>query len=171
MRVADLKLVAYIMWSMKILICVCALIFALPLRQLSHSAGANTSKTLEDSIMGFYDENRIKIAYYDQCRYISSNPSDNEDKGMMSLVETLKGDDDDDVMRPHVLGFGHETEVYDMVCNDWSIYHKKKNQLDIRLDSCYMIVDVLWLIFMISTTMTNLLVIMHLLGLRHVILH
>jgi len=47
----------------------------------------------------------------------------------MSLIETLDGDDDDDdnddVMRPHVLGFGHDTRVDDMICNDWSIYHKK----------------------------------------------
>ncbi|KAJ6955379.1 hypothetical protein NC652_006720 [Populus alba x Populus x berolinensis] len=73
--------------------------------------------------MGIYDENRIKFVYCDQRRYNSSNPSDNENECIISLVETLNGDDDDDVMRPHVLGFGHETGVYDMVCNDWSIYH------------------------------------------------
>ncbi|KAJ7007679.1 hypothetical protein NC653_006650 [Populus alba x Populus x berolinensis] len=78
--------------------------------------------------MGIYDENRIKIVYCDQRRYNSSNPSDSENKCIISLVETLNGDNDDSVMRPHVLGFGHETRVYDMVCNDWSIYHKK-NQL------------------------------------------
>jgi hypothetical protein len=45
--------------------------------------------------VGIYDENRIKIVYYDQRRYNSSNPSDNEDEDVMSLVETLDGDDDD----------------------------------------------------------------------------
>jgi hypothetical protein len=27
------------------------------------------------------------------------------------------------MMRPHVPGFGHDTGVDDMVCNDWSIYY------------------------------------------------
>jgi hypothetical protein len=110
-------------------VCARALIFALSLRQLLHSVGVGTSKTLGDRIIGIYDENRIKIVYYDQHRYNSSNPSDNEDESVMSLIETLDGDDDDDdnddVMRPHVLGFGHDTRVDDMICNDWSIYHKK----------------------------------------------
>jgi hypothetical protein len=72
-----------------------ALIFALSLKHLLHSVGVGTYRILEDRIVGIYDENRIKIVYYDQRRYNSSNPSDNEDEDVMSLVETLDGDDDD----------------------------------------------------------------------------
>jgi len=43
-------------------------------------------------IMRIYDENIIKIAYYDQHRYDSSNPSDNKDETVRSLVETLDDD-------------------------------------------------------------------------------
>ena len=74
---------------------ICALIFALSLRHLLHSVGVGTYRILEDRIVGIYDENRIKIVYYDQRRYNSSNPSDNENEDAMSLVETLDGDDDD----------------------------------------------------------------------------
>jgi len=78
--------------------------------------------------MGIYDENMIKTTYCDQCRYDLFDPSDNEDKNVGSLVETLDNDNDDgddDVMRPPILEFGRDTGVDDMVCNDWSVYHKK----------------------------------------------
>jgi hypothetical protein len=42
------------------------LIFSRLLRQLSHSASANTSRILEDKIMKICDENIIKTTYYDQ---------------------------------------------------------------------------------------------------------
>jgi hypothetical protein len=66
-------------------------ISAWPLRQLSHLTCAGTSRILEDRIMRIYDENIIKIAYYDQHRYDSSDPSDNKDESVRSLVETLDG--------------------------------------------------------------------------------
>lgn len=71
---------------------------AWPFKQLSHSASVGTYKTLKDKIMGIYDENRIKTVYCDQRKYDSSNSSDNEDEGVMSLVET--SNNDDDVIRP-----------------------------------------------------------------------
>jgi hypothetical protein len=43
--------------------------------------------------MRICDENSIKTIYYDQCRYDSSDLSDNEDEGVVSLVETLDDDD------------------------------------------------------------------------------
>ena len=83
--------------------------------------------------MRTYDENMIKIRYCDQCMYGLFDPSDNEDEDVGSLDEILDDDDnddgdgdgDDDVMRPPVLEFGRDTRVDDMVCNNWSIYHKK----------------------------------------------
>jgi len=67
--------------------------------------------------------NRIKNVYYDQHRYDSSKPSDNENMSVMSLVE--KSDDDDGVMRPLVLEFSYDIGVDDMFFNDWFVYHKK----------------------------------------------
>ena len=68
-------------------------IYAWPLRQLSHSTGTGTSRTLKDRIIGIYYENRIKTVYYDQHRYDSSDLGDNKYEGVMSLVETLDDDD------------------------------------------------------------------------------
>ncbi|KAJ6939866.1 hypothetical protein NC651_006125 [Populus alba x Populus x berolinensis] len=73
--------------------------------------------------MRFFDENRIKTAYYDQRRYASSNPSNNENEYVRSLVETSDGDGD--MMRPPISKFGCDTGVNDMVCNNWFIYRKK----------------------------------------------
>ena len=70
------------------------LIFAQPLRQLSHSIDACLSRTLEDRVIGIYDENRIKITYYYHHRYDSCNPSEIQNKGVIDLVE--KSDDDDE---------------------------------------------------------------------------
>jgi len=154
-----------------------------PFRQLSHSAVAGTSRTLEDRIMGICDENRIKIAYYDQCRYASSDLNDNENEGVRSSVETSDDDGDGDgMLRPPILKFGCDTGVNDMVYNDWSIYHKKIivfylwidnfYLLCIRLDSYYMMVNILQLIFMILIMMmVDLLVIIYFLGSRHIILY
>jgi galactitol-specific phosphotransferase system IIB component len=61
--------------------------FAWLFRQLSHSVGVGTSRTLEDRIIEICDENRIKTAYYDQQRYDSFDSSDNENEGVRSLVE------------------------------------------------------------------------------------
>ena len=71
-------------------------IFSQPLRQLSHSIDVGLSRTLEDRVIGICDENRIKITYYYQHRYDSSNPSENKDEGVIGLVETSDDDDDDD---------------------------------------------------------------------------
>jgi hypothetical protein len=43
--------------------------------------------------MRICDENIIKTAYCNQRRYDSSDPSDNEDEGVVGLIE--KSDDDD----------------------------------------------------------------------------
>jgi len=40
-----------------------------------------------------------------------------------NLVKT-SDDANDKMMRPYVLEFDHNTEVDDMVYNNWSIYHK-----------------------------------------------
>ncbi|KAL9359610.1 hypothetical protein Peur_047733 [Populus x canadensis] len=66
--------------------------------------------------MGICDENRIKIAYYDQCRYASSDLNDNENEGVRSSVETSDDDGDGDgMLRPPILKFGCDTGVNDMV--------------------------------------------------------
>uniref|UniRef100_B9GNV6 Uncharacterized protein n=1 Tax=Populus trichocarpa TaxID=3694 RepID=B9GNV6_POPTR len=81
--------------------------YARPFRQLSHSIGAGTSRILEDRIMGFSDKNR---------RYASSNPTNNENEGGRSLIETSDDDGDgNDVMRPPIPNFGCDTGVNDMV--------------------------------------------------------
>jgi len=49
-----------------------------------------------------------------------SKPNDNKDEGAMSLVEIL--DNNDKIIRLHVLEFDYNTIVNDMVSNDWSIY-------------------------------------------------
>ena len=98
-------------------------ISAWPLKQLSHSARVGTSKTLKDKIMGIYDENRIKTVYCDQRKYDSSDSSDNEDEGVMSLVKNIKWWWWCE--KAYVLEFGHDTRVDDMVCNDWFVYCKK----------------------------------------------
>jgi len=91
--------------------------YARPFRQLSHSIGAGTSRILEDRIMGFSDKNR---------RYASSNPTNNENEGGRSLIETSDDDGDgNDVMRPPIPNFGCDTGVNDMVCNNGSVYRKK----------------------------------------------
>jgi hypothetical protein len=54
---------------------------------------------LEDRVTVICDESRIKIAYCDQHMYDSSEPSNNEDEGVMSFVETLDNNDDDEA--PH----------------------------------------------------------------------
>jgi hypothetical protein len=97
-------------------------IFYRPFRQLSHLVGVGTSRTLEDRIIEICDENRIKTAYYNQHRYDSFDSSDNENKGVRSLVETSDGDSND-VMRPPVPEFGSDTGVDGMVYNDWFIFH------------------------------------------------
>ena len=71
-------------------------IFSQPLRQLSHSINASLSRILEDRVLGICDENSIKIIYYYQHRYDSSNLSENKDEGVIGLVETSNNDDDDD---------------------------------------------------------------------------
>ena len=68
-------------------------ISALPLRHLSHLADADTSRTLEDWVIRICNENRIKTAYCNQCKFDSFDLSDNEDEGVIGLVE--KSDDDD----------------------------------------------------------------------------
>ncbi|KAJ7007217.1 hypothetical protein NC653_006310 [Populus alba x Populus x berolinensis] len=73
--------------------------------------------------MRFFDENRIKIAYYDQRKYASSNLSNNENERVRSLVETSNGDGD--MMRPPISKFGCDTGVNDMICNNWFVYRKK----------------------------------------------
>jgi len=70
-------------------------IFSQPLRQLSHSIDVGLSRTLEDRVIEICDENRIKITYYYQHRYDSSNPSENKDEGVIGLVETSNDDDDE----------------------------------------------------------------------------
>jgi hypothetical protein len=69
------------------------LIYTWPFRQLSHSNGVGTSRTLEDRIIWIYDENRIKTVYCNQRRYDSFNLGDNKDEGVMSLVEKLDDDE------------------------------------------------------------------------------
>jgi len=78
-------------------------------------------RILEDRIMGICDENIIKTTYCYQYKYDSYKPSYNEDWGCHSLVETSY---DAKMMKPHVLEFGYDTEVDDMVYNNWSIYHR-----------------------------------------------
>jgi len=68
-------------------------------KQLSYLVNAGTSRILEDKVTRIYDENRIKIVYCDQRRYDSSKHSDNEDKGVMGLIET-SDNDDDEIIRP-----------------------------------------------------------------------
>jgi hypothetical protein len=62
------------------------------------------------------------------------------------------------------IGFDKKNIVFYLWINNFYLLY-------IRLDSCYMMVVVLRLIFVISTTTMNLLVIIHLLGSRHVVLH
>ena len=76
---------------------------------------------MEDNVTGIYDENRIKIVYYDQRRYDSSKHSDNEDESVMRLVKT-SDKDDDEIMRPSIPEFDHDIGFDDMVYNVWSIY-------------------------------------------------
>jgi len=73
--------------------------------------------------MGIYDENRIKIVYCDQRRYDSSKHSDNEDKGVMGLIE-ISNNNNDEIMRPPIPEFDHDTGFDDMIYNDWSIYRR-----------------------------------------------
>lgn len=81
-------------------------------------------RTLKDRVIGIYDENRIKIAHYDQRKYDSSKPSDNKDKSVTGLVKTSDSDGGK-IMRPHVLEFGHDIGVDDMVSNDQFVYRRK----------------------------------------------
>jgi hypothetical protein len=91
--------------------------YARPFRQLSHSIGVGTSRILKDRIMGFSVKNR---------RYASSNPTNNENEGGRSLIETSDDNGDgNDVMRPPIPNFGCDTRVNDMVCNNGFVYRKK----------------------------------------------
>ena len=49
-------------------------------------------RTMKYMVMGIYDENKIKIIYCDQHKYDSFKLSNNEDKGVISLVETSNND-------------------------------------------------------------------------------
>ncbi|KAJ7000939.1 hypothetical protein NC653_011407 [Populus alba x Populus x berolinensis] len=50
------------------------------------------SRTIEYMVMGISDENKIKIIYCDQYKYDSFKLNNNEDKGVISLVETSNDD-------------------------------------------------------------------------------
>jgi hypothetical protein len=97
-------------------------IFSQPLRETTLSNG--TSRTVEDIVVRNFGQTRINDTYYDQRRYDYSKVSDNEDDGVLGLVDTSddEDDNDDEIIRPSILEFGYDTRVDDMICNDTSLY-------------------------------------------------